>query len=426
MRSSVSLTKRLRRRRQQNGEIVEQLRYVLNYADPKTGQRKQRFFERLRDAQLRQAELTTALHEGSYFDERHAPTIDVAADHYLAERQGKVKPSTLIGYRVVVQLIKGPLLHGTQRDRALFKITGQIPSGIRHSRALGYIKISDLTTAEIRIWHGKVAETSGDYSANRAASHLRAILALAEEDFGVRAPSMPHNLARRRMRARKLILASSDVGTLLEFAGQDLERGIYYAFPFLAGTRPSEQLALLWEDIDFDRNLLLIRRMQEMDGSTTNITKTDAGQREVPMAPLLRDMLLSWRLRCPRLKGQLVRVFPGLGRLQTWPLPRKGGGGPLNYRNFLRRFWKPVFKKLGLPYVTPHSARHCFISVMQAQGIEVGLVAKLAGHANPTVTLGHYTQAVRGGEEAVKALQGAYIANLVAPTLRGASERRDE
>lgn len=35
------------------------------------------------------------------------------------------------------------------------------------------------------------------------------------------------------------------------------------------------------------------------------------------------------------------------------------------------------------------------------QGFEVGLVAKLAGHANPTVTLSHYTQAVRGGEEAM-------------------------
>jgi hypothetical protein len=34
--------------------------------------------------------------------------------------------------------------------------------------------------------------------------------------------------------------------------------------------------------------------------------------------------------------------------------------------------------------------------------------AKLAGHANATVTLGHYTQAVRGGEEAVTALEEAY------------------
>lgn len=58
-----------------------------------------------------------------------------------------------------------------------------------------------------------------------------------------------------------------------------------------------------------------------------------------------------------------------------------------------------------MPYVTPHSAPHSFISMLQAQGIEVGLVAELAGHANPTVTLGHYTQAVRGGAEAMSALQ---------------------
>jgi integrase len=57
-----------------------------------------------------------------------------------------------------------------------------------------------------------------------------------------------------------------------------------------------------------------------------------------------------------------------------------------------------MFGRLGLPYVTPHSARHAFISTLQAKGIEVGLVAKLAGHSNAAVTLSHYTQAVRGGD----------------------------
>jgi hypothetical protein len=86
----------------------------------------------------------------------------------------------------------------------------------------------------------------------------------------------------------------------------------------------------------------------------------------------------------------------------------RGGGGPLLYQNWLRRYWKPAFAKLDLPYVEPHSARHCFISTLQAQGVEVGLVAKLAGHANPAVTLSHYTQAVRGGEQAIAALEDAY------------------
>ena len=70
--------------------------------------------------------------------------------------------------------------------------------------------------------------------------------------------------------------------------------------------------------------------------------------------------------------------------------------------------WEPVFKRLALPYVTPHSARRLFISTMQAQRIEVGLVAKLAGPASAVVTLGHYTQAVRGGEAAVAELERAF------------------
>jgi Phage integrase family len=61
-----------------------------------------------------------------------------------------------------------------------------------------------------------------------------------------------------------------------------------------------------------------------------------------------------------------------------------------------------MLKRLGLAPVTPHSARHSFISVLQAQGVEVGLVAKLAGHKNAVVMLSHYTHAMRGGEDAVK------------------------
>jgi hypothetical protein len=46
--------------------------------------------------------------------------------------------------------------------------------------------------------------------------------------------------------------------------------------------------------------------------------------------------------------------------------------------------------------VTPHSARLSFISTLQAQGVEVGLVAKLAEHKSAVVTLSHYTRAIRG------------------------------
>ena len=131
--------------------------------------------------------------------------------------------------------------------------------------------------------------------------------------------------------------------------------------------------------------------------------------RSIPMSPLLGEMLLAWRVRCPR-KGRQARA--GLPRTRRRAgvavTSRLGGGGPLIYGNFRKRFWTTTLKRLCLPAVTPHSARHSFISTLQAQSVEVGLVAKLAGHKNTVVTLSHYTHAVRGGEDAVKALDRAY------------------
>ena len=72
----------------------------------------------------------------------------------------------------------------------------------------------------------------------------------------------------------------------------DEDKGVYVALPFLAGTRPSEQLGLMWEDVDFDGNVIRIRRAQMRDGSLSEVTKTAAGARSIPMSPLLREMLL--------------------------------------------------------------------------------------------------------------------------------------
>ena len=53
-------------------------------------------------------------------------------------------------------------------------------------------------------------------------------------------------------------------------------------------------------------------------------------------------------------------------------------------------------------------ASHLRHGIIRDQGVEVGLASKLAGHANPNVTLSHYTQAVRGGEEAMGKLEEAF------------------
>ena len=231
---------------------------------------------------------------------------------------------------------------------------------------------------------------------------------MAAEDFNAQPPLMPKRFSRGLPKNPKTILMPEQVGQLLRAACADGEHGIYYAFPFLAGTRPSEQLGLLWSDIDLETRVISIRRTLDRREGIIPLTKTVAGKRDIPICNLLHEMLTKWQATCPRKDGQLVYVFPGLGQKHPPSSARIGGGGLLSYTNFRRRIWEKAFERLNLTYVTPHSARHTFISTLQAQGVEVGLVAKIAGHANPAVTLGHYTQAVRGGNEAIEKLATAF------------------
>ena len=62
---NINLTRRVRRRKLKDGSVVEQTRYVLNWRDPRTGEREQRFFERQRDAQERRSELIAAYDRGA-------------------------------------------------------------------------------------------------------------------------------------------------------------------------------------------------------------------------------------------------------------------------------------------------------------------------------------------------------------------------
>ena len=120
-------------------------------------------------------------------------------------------------------------------------------------------------------------------------------------------------------------------------------------------------------------------------------------------------MLKEWQESCPRFNGKLYRVFPAQGSADG-----KGSGGKLHTDgrfllcNFRNRVWYPLFDKLGLPRVSIYAARHMAISFLQAQGVEIGLVAKIAGHSSPQITLQYYTHAVREYDGMMNELNEVY------------------
>lgn len=409
MRFTATITRRERARRLSCGRTVVHTRFVVNFRDPVTGRRKQLFFARQKDALAMRDAIVTSVAAEASLGAPHKAEITVAEvmEHWLQNRRRDVKPGTWASYRQAVHYVVGPLLLGTKLERHRYARYGATSGETRLLEMLGNARVSDLTTADIRAWNRSLVDAVSAYTANVAKKFLKAALALAAEELQVRVPAMPTKLGKGRPKPRKHILAPAEVGCLLAAATQDAEKGVYYAFPFLTGVRPSEQLALLWEDVDLANGIIRIRRMQERDGSLTEVTKTAAGRRDIPMCSQLQSMLRRWQHNCPlNADRQLHRVFPCVGFGKAGRHGKRGS--PLSYANFRSGYWRPALLALGLPYVTPHSARHAFISTLQAQGVEVGLVAKLAGHANANVTLGHYTQAVRGGEAALASLEKAY------------------
>jgi integrase len=80
------------------------------------------------------------------------------------------------------------------------------------------------------------------------------------------------------------------------------------------GLRASELRGLTWSDVDLDRRVLTVRQRADRWG-TISSPKSDAGKREVPLAPIVVNVLREWKLACPRFaEGEepprLWLVFP--------------------------------------------------------------------------------------------------------------------
>jgi integrase len=107
---NINLTRRVRRRKLKDGSTVEQTRYVLNWRDPRTGEREQRFFERQREAQERRSEFLAAWERGICSSQTITVTVETAVAAWLETKRGVVRPITFASYEFETRYIVGPLL----------------------------------------------------------------------------------------------------------------------------------------------------------------------------------------------------------------------------------------------------------------------------------------------------------------------------
>jgi integrase len=130
------------------------------------------------------------------------------------------------------------------------------------------------------------------------------------------------------------------------------------------GLRRGEILRLKWTDIDFDQNVLIVRKSK---------TKSGAGRR-VGLNSLLRQTLLA-----PLEEEHGEWVFPSPKRFQKPDEAERHIG---DVKNAFRR----AVRLSGIDPITFHQLRHTFCSRLADAGVSMAVIQDLAGHASIVMT----------------------------------------
>jgi integrase len=157
----------------------------------------------------------------------------------------------------------------------------------------------------------------------------------------------------------------------------------------VSGLREGEIIGLQWGDIDWDKNLISIRRTF-LDGQFHE-PKTDYAMRDVDMSDLLKEELSQYYIECGE-PGAETLVFPN------------NKGKPLNRHNVLSRIHGGAVERAGIRYFPFHSLRHTYASLLLGNGANILYVSPQLGHSGIQITLDHYAHLMRSDSSQRKIL----------------------
>jgi integrase len=258
---------------------------------------------------------------------------------------------------------------------------------------IGRTKLAELAPATVASFRSAlIREGRSRAMAKKAVGSLGAILAAAMISGKVarnvvRDQARQHGVRQRRLEKRHdaRLEVGTDIPTKDEIRAllaeaQGRWRPLIVTAIF-SGLRASELRGLTWADVDLDRARLTVRQRADR-WNRIGSPKSDAGKRDIPLAPLVVNTLREWALACP--KGELSLVFPnGDGNIESLPnIHRRGLGALLAAAGITRDKNHP---KYGL-----QSFRHAAASLFIEQGFTPKRVQALMGHSSIQVTFDTY------------------------------------
>lgn len=161
----------------------------------------------------------------------------------------------------------------------------------------------------------------------------------------------------------------------------------------LSGLRAGELLGLEWQDVDWQRGTISVRRslaeLRGGEGFRIQTPKTKAALRMITLPAVALEAL----------KGR-----KSLGREGGYVFRRPSGNPPR--RNDLCEALRSTCKRACVPYPTVHGLRHQHASLLAHAGVPVKAAQQRLGHSSATTTLNIYTHLLGDADKrAVESLE---------------------
>jgi integrase len=343
--------------------------WIVDYFD-QAGDRHIRTFERKKEADEFRATVAVDIRAGLHTAASKSITVRRAADDWLShiEREERER-STLAQYRQHVRHIL-PLI--------------------------GNVKLSELTMPRVQRLRDDLLANHSRALARKVLVSFKSILREAQ-----RRGNVAQNVALgvsigTDKRGKAKLKAGVDIPTPDEVrriigSSTGRMRALLMVAVF-SGLRASELRGLRWEDMNLKRGELYVRQRADRYGEI-GAPKSAAGERTIPVGPVVVNTLKEWRLAS---KGALV--FPT-------------SSGRINHHKNIARALEPVMVRAGVvdaggkPKYTLHALRHFYASWCINRRADGGLelpakmVQERLGHASMVITMDTYGHLFPRGDD---------------------------
>jgi integrase len=286
------------------------------------------------------------------------------------------------------------------------------------------VPLSRLTTAHLEAFYATLlADGLGARSVRYVHSLIHNALKKAARDrVIVFNPASDAELPRQQQRemvalspdqAKRLIHVSETMVYVWDVKGEHPLGNRWHAFWHLllnTGLRPSEALALRWEDVGEGRVHVRHSLTRGVRGQPWSLDdpKTAKSRRVVSLPPATCAALAQHRMR-----QEIEKVVSGSCYINRGFIFASSHGEPADLHNITTRHFRPLLIAASLPTIRVYDLRHTHATLMLSAGVPVKVVSERLGHASAVMTLNTYAHVLSGQQDDAVSRYVRYLASEV-------------